>query len=84
MIKNTKLFIHENAFENAVYEMGAIFSRGRFVKEDQQATAERVSQGQTCYKKFIHNINNRAPWLSLLGLPSLSQVTSTHLKIRHQ
>ena len=29
--KNTKLFIHENAFENIVCEMAAILSRGRWV-----------------------------------------------------
>ena len=29
---NTKLFIHENASENIVCEMGAILSRGRWVK----------------------------------------------------
>ena len=26
--QNTKLFIHENAFENVIYEMVAILSRG--------------------------------------------------------
>ena len=30
--ENTKLFIHENAFENIVCEMAAILSRGRWVK----------------------------------------------------
>ena len=30
--RNTKFFIHENAFENVVYEMVAILSRGRWVK----------------------------------------------------
>ena len=29
---NTKLFIHENAFESIVYEMAPISSRGRWVK----------------------------------------------------
>ena len=28
MIQNTKIFIHENAFENVVCEMAAILSRG--------------------------------------------------------
>ena len=28
---NTKIFIHENAFENASCEMAAILSRGRWV-----------------------------------------------------
>ena len=30
--QNTKLFIHKDAFENVVYEMAAILSRGRCVK----------------------------------------------------
>ena len=30
-IKNTKLFIHENASENIVYEKAAILSRGKWV-----------------------------------------------------
>ena len=30
--QNTKLFIHENAFENDFCEMEAIFSRGRWLK----------------------------------------------------
>ena len=32
-IQNTKLFIHENAFENVICEMVAILSRGRWVKK---------------------------------------------------
>ena len=31
--QNTKLFIHEYAFENIVCEMAAILSRGRWVND---------------------------------------------------
>ena len=32
LIKNTTLFVHENAYENMVYEMATILSCGRWVK----------------------------------------------------
>ena len=36
----TKFFIHENAFENVVFEMAAILSRGRWVKVYLQMTVQ--------------------------------------------
>ena len=44
-IQNTKLFIHENAFENVVCEMVAILSRGR-----------RVNNGGACGSSLFDNM----------------------------
>ena len=48
-IKIKKIFIHENAFENVVWSMAAILSRGRWFKEiekeDDQAYAIHNSHG---------------------------------------
>ena len=41
--RSTKLFIHENTFENVVYEMGAILSSGRWVKGPQKPVIGRFA-----------------------------------------
>ena len=40
--ENSKLFIHENAFENSICEMAAILSRGRWVNQHQSHTKQHV------------------------------------------
>ena len=58
--QNTKLFIYENAFENAVCEMAAILSRGRWVK-------------MYAWKSLTHLCPNDIIWRHRNG-PTLAQV----------
>ena len=58
--QNTKLFIHENAFENVVCELAAILSRGRWVN---------IGLANVFYRKRPHGVS---PALKVSFLPEAS------------
>ena len=64
--QNTKLFIHENASENIIFEMAAILSWGRWVVECQVVDCSLII-GTGCPVQALDSLRSFSPFISRLG-----------------
>ena len=77
--QNTKLFVHENACENVVWEMAAILSWGRWVKCQILATLDICRHLQWAYMRNKMGNYNRES----LAILTVSLGQCKHLRICH-
>ena len=66
--QNTKLFLHENVFQNIVCEMAAILSRGGWVKGLSQQCCEMISNENEHYHAYISSVSSRQLLQQQLGM----------------